>query len=164
MNKSNSAKNIKTYNMTISQSNPRPQWFRWRENRAIILYEALHVRQEKPSRFIEVADFFKYMKCDRRIQQANCLYVSHSVSAYTVCVSLCVFGCDRGVSRLCRPWWMGHCVSTCVCVYVWSSETFAHSFSHQCKIFSYSKYWSFLSSLPHPKNTHTTFSLLDVAL
>lgn len=41
-------KNRKTHNMTISQSNPRPQWFRWRENRPITLYEALHVRQEKP--------------------------------------------------------------------------------------------------------------------
>lgn len=146
--------------MTISQSNPRPQWFRWRENRPIILYEALHVRQEKPNRFIEVANFFKYMKCDRRIQQANCLYVSHSVSAYTVCVclSVCLAVTGEFPDSTDPDEWVTVCPHVCVSVYVWSTVTFAHSFPHQCKIFSPWKYWSFLSSLHHPTNTHNVLS------
>ena len=100
----------------------------------------------KRNRFIDVADFFKYMKCDRGIQQANCLYVSHSVSAYTACVCVCLSVC----LSVCVWLWQGSfqtpqtlmngslCVHVCVCVCVcvWSAETFAQSLSHQCKIFS----------------------------
>lgn len=69
---------------------------------------------------------------------AGCLCDSHSVSVWTVCVWLCVhvFGCDRGVSRLPRPRWMGHCVSLCVCVCVCScgNSRIVHLFSHWCRI------------------------------
>ena len=89
----------------------------------------------KRNRFIDVADFFKYMKCDRGIQQANCLYVSHSVSAYTACVCVCLSVC----LSVCVWLWQGSfqtpqtlmngslCVHVCVCVCVCGQLKHLHS-------------------------------------
>lgn len=82
-----------------------------------------------------------------------------------VCLSVCVWlwqGSFQTPQTLMNgSLYVRACVLT-VCV--WSTVTFAHSFSHQCKIFSPSEYWSFLSSLHHPTNTQTTCSRPDVAL
>lgn len=150
-NKWNSAKNTNTYNTTISQSNLKPKWFRWCENRPIILYEAVHVWPGKPNRFIEAENFFKYIKCDRQIPQANCWCVSQCFSIYCVCLFVCVWlwqGSFQTPQTL-----MNGSLCVCNCVYMWLTVTFAHSSSHRCKMFSLSKCWSFLSSLRHQTNT-----------
>lgn len=117
--------------MTISQSNPRPLRFKWRENRLIMLYEALHVR---PTNLLKLQISLSIWNVTDGFSRPT-VYVFLSVSAYTVCVCLCV----------CVWLWQGSFQtpqtlmngSLCVrnCVYVWSTVTFAHSFSHRCKIF-----------------------------
>ena len=73
-----------------------------------------------------------------------------------VCLSVCVWlwqGSFQTPQTLMNgSLYVRACVLT-VCV--WSTVTFAHSFSHQCKIFSPSEHRSFLSSPHHPTNTYT---------
>lgn len=150
LTKSDSAKNTKPYNMTISQSHPRPLWFRWRENHPITLYEAFHVRQEKPTDLLRLQISLNVWNVTDGFSKPT-VNVSHTVfltrtvcECACVCDCVCVFGCDRGVSRLHRPWWMGHCVS--VCVLVRSNVALAHSFFSSMQNILPLKYWSYLSS------------------
>lgn len=81
---------------------------------------------------------------------ASKLFMCLVVFQRTLCECLTVLGCDRGVSRLGAPGWMGH---LCVFPLVWSTLTFVHSVSHQCKVLSEQ----------HTARTHTACSLTDVA-
>lgn len=93
------------------------------------------------------------------MDSAGLLFVclTQRFSICQLCVWICVLGCDRGVSRLHRPWWIGHCVSVHVCVCVVSCNICTLVFSSTQKR-SESECWSFFSSLSPPtKHTNTHF-------
>lgn len=93
------------------------------------------------------------------MDSAGLLFVclTQRFSICQLCVWICVLGCDRGVSRLHRPWWIGHCVSIHVCVCVVSCNVCTLVFSSTQKR-SESECWSFFSSLSPPtKHTNTHF-------
>lgn len=70
-----------------------------------------------------------------------------------LCVWICVLGCDRGVSRLHRPWWIGHCVSVHVCVCVVSCNACTLVFSSNAKALRVRMLILFLIAKPSNK-TH----------
>lgn len=136
----------------------------WKQT--MMLYEAWHVRQLQPNRFIEVANFFKYIKCDTWVQHWNCLCF-YSVSA-SVSQSVCLAVTGEFPDSTDPDEWVTVCPKMCACAV--TSNMCALYFSLMQNMFYQVENILILSLATAPSNKHTpcatrhALSPQDVAL